>query len=793
MNVSGQQAKLSGIVTNENDQPVEAVNVTIPFTSTGTITNSQGYFELMVPANSRVEISMRYLGYQPVDTSFLLKDGEHKNINVKLEININEIQEVWISSSINRGNNLTRIEIKDFNVLPNATGNIETLLKTMPGVSSNNELSSQYSVRGGNFDENLVYVNGVQIYRPFLIRSGQQEGLSFVNPDMIRTIDFSAGGFEAKYGDKMSSVLDIKYRVPQKNSGSVSASLLGGSAHIEGVALNKKLRYLNGFRFKTTRYLLNTLDISGNYEPKFYDFQSCISYDVNSRLQFSFLGNFASNVYLLKPDLRDTDFGTFNTALNLRVYYEGQEIDKFTTFTGAFTTLFQPNTHHSFKLIFSSFSTREMESYDIGGYYSINQLDTRVGSSSFGDSLYSLGYAGTHEHARNYLEAQVFTVSFTGLHEQGNNKVEWGIRIQNERIEDEINEWDILDSAGYFIPYTGRMVSTNNRVAGSHNISNMRYEAFLQNTKKYFYLNGNWHISYGIRSSIWEFNKQLLFSPRFSIAYIPEWNKNLSFFASTGYYYQPPFYKEFRDREGNLNQYILAQKSVHYILGSDYLFSAWNRPFKLTSEIYYKQLDNLIPYKIDNIRIQYSAKNNSHGYAAGIEFKVSGEFVKNAQSWASLSFLSTKEDITGDFYQDGQEKKYPGYFPRPTNQLINFATFFQDYFPNNPEYKFHLTFFYGSRLPVSNPLAERYDQNFSMPAYLRLDVGLSKSIVKLTSANLFKSVWLNLEVLNIFGFENVASYDWIRTISSMNGISGQFAVKNVLTGRRVNAKLTLNF
>jgi len=790
----GQNATIYGVITDENNRPIEAASITIPFTATGTTTNSHGYYELSVPVNKKIDVNISFISYLPYDTSMVLKQGQRYELNRVLNTDIYELQEAYVYGSINKGTNLTRIEIRDFNVLPSASGNIEALIKTM-GASSSNELSSQYSVRGGNFDENLVYVNDVQIYRPFLVRSGQQEGLSFVNPDMVRSIEFSAGGFEARFGDKMSSVLDINYRVPRENAGSVSLSLLGGSAHIEGTAFNKKFTHLTGFRYKTTKYVLNSLDVSGNYKPSFYDIQSFLTFRAHKKLNFSFLGNYSLSSYLLQPEDRKTEFGTFNEAMNLKIFFEGQEIDKFMSFTGAFTTSYYLNAKTTLKLIASSFNTYEKETFDILGYYWINQIDNRPGSKTQGDSLRNLSAAGFLTHARNYLDAQVYSLQLKGIHEKSKNKTLWGVQVQQEVIDDEINEWEVIDSADYFIPYYGYKVSTYKRTLANNILNTYRYNLFVQNTKTIEREKAEWFLTYGLRTGYWDFNKQFLLSPRVSVAMIPGKNKNLSYFASAGYYYQPPFYKEFRGDDGKLNKYILAQKSVHFIIGSDFLFTAWARPFKLKTEIYYKHLDNLVPYKIDNVRIQYDGRNRSQGYSTGIEFKLSGEFVKGAQSWASLSFLSTKENILGDFYFKEREKIYPGYIRRPTDQLINFAMFFQDYFPKNPGYKFHLTFFYGTRLPTSNPYFEKYYDidAYSIKAYKRLDIGFSKSVQKLSGIGFFKSVWLNLELLNAFGFQNVSSYSWIKTVQSEYGSSGQLAVPNYLTGRRLNGKITVKF
>ena len=801
--VNGQQehATIYGQITTIEGQPIFLVNISIQDFSLGTSTDKNGKYELKIPADQNITIVFSCMGYKTEKITFKAKPTKKIEINKKLEISIKELPEVEIKSRFENGNNLVKINIKHFEVFPDLSRNIESLLKTFPGVSSSNELSSQYSVRGGNFDENLVYVNDIEIYRPFLIRSGQQEGLSFINSDLVSSIKFSSGGFDARYGDKMSSVLDIRYIKPTEFNVSTTLSLLGGSAHIEGISKNRKFTHISGFRYKTSEYILNTLETKGDYQPFFWDFQTYWAYKFSDNFEISFLGNYAQNKYNFIPKSRVTSFGTLNDVLNLKIYYEGQEVDKFETCLGAVSFIFQPGKKLSLKLISSAFSTIEEETFDILGQYFLNELDNAIGSENYGDSIMNLGIGSFLNHARNYLNAYVFSTTHKGSFYHKSNKLTWGIKFQHEEVFDDIIQWEMIDSAGYSIPYSDSIVNLSEFITANSQLKSNRITSYFQNTHSFKIKSTNLNLTSGIRTNYWDYNKQFLISPRVSVSVIPNWKKDITFHFASGYYYQPPFYKELRDSKGVLNENIKAQKSIHFVVSCDHVFLAWNRPFKLTTEVYYKQFDHLIPYKVDNVRIRYSAKNNAKGYAKGIDLKINGEFVKGVESWASLSIMKTEEDMEDDFYYSSDNKRIePGYYPRPTDQLLNFSLFFQDYLPNNPSYKVHLSLFYGGKLPFTSPDSERYDNPFRMPPYRRVDIGFSKVLKsEETTFNdqnpfrFFKSVWLCAEVFNLLDINNIISYIWITTVSQQPDVSLQYAVPNYLTSRRLNIRLIAKF
>jgi len=790
-----------GRITDTEDLPVFPASIAIPGTPYGTVTNEDGRFELEIPSAQALNLIISFLGYTQAEVPLNLVPGERLEINPVLEQSAQDLDEVTVREQYDRNTTITRIDIKTLDMLPTVSGNIESILSTLPGVSTRNELSSQYSVRGGNFDENLVYVNDIEIHRPFLVRSSQQEGMSFVNPDMVSSIKFSAGGFDATYGDKMSSVLDIIYRKPYEFAGSASVSLLGGSVHLEGASKNKRFTHISGFRYRTTQYLLSSLETKGEYNPNFLDFQTLLSYRIAPKWEISFLGNIANNRFHFIPETRRTDFGTYNNPLNLVIYYEGQERDQFDAFTGAMTLNFQPNEEVSLKLIASAFASLEQENYDILGEYLINELDNRLGSETYGDSILNIGVGGMHDHARNDLNAYVYSLSHLGKHTRGRNTLNWGVKWRQERIHDRISEWEMIDSVGYSVPYTGEEITLFNVVKSKNQLFSNRLSTYVQNTYVFekdsvkFFLNG------GLRGSYWDMNGEFLLSPRITFSIHPNWEKDVVFRMSGGYYYQPPFYKEMRYPDGKINKSVKAQKSIHFVMGGDLVFSAWDRPFKFTTEFYYKHLKNLIPYKLDNVRIQYAAENLANGYAVGLDMKIFGEFVPGATSWASFSLMKTEEDIIGDFYyNDKGIREEPGYYPRPTDQRFMVGVFFRDYFPRNPDWKVHLNILYGSGLPFSPPSIQRYDVVFRMPSYKRVDIGLSKVLKKeetmLKEGNpfrFFRSIWISAEVFNLLGVKNTASYTWIKTVSSQDYAPAAFAVPNYLTGRRFNVKLTTRF
>ena len=781
-------ATLSGRVTDENGNPLELVSIFLKDYPIGTSSNRKGEYLLRFPARRDIIVIFSFVGYKSVvDT---LKAGPEELItkNVSLVLSDQALNEIQVTETRKTSGNLTRIDPRMISNIPDpGTGGVEALIKTLPGVSSNNELSSQYSVRGGNFDENLVYVNDIEIYRPQLIRAGQQEGLRFINSDMISSIEFSAGGFNAKYGDKMSSVLDIKYRKPSEFHGSATASMLGGSLHIEDLAFGGKLAHITGIRYKTNRYLLGTLDEKGEYNPNFIDLQTYITWQFSNKFDVSFLGNIARNQYNFIPQSRKTTFGTWETPLNTTVYFEGNEKDNFATYVGALSANYHPNPNLNLKFIASAYSATEKETYDILGEYYLNELERNMASEQFGDSILNLGVGAFLNHARNYLDARVYSFSHRGAWNSPNHLVNWGMQIQHESITDKINEWIYRDSTGYSLPYSpyDRSVTLYYTLNSRHSLSSNRFTGFVQDTYNIPVNSGSLYLNAGIRAHFWDFNNQLLVSPRVSLSYYPEWEKNFTFRLAGGMYHQPAFYKELRDRKGNIQYNAKAQQSYQVVLGTDYLFTAWDRPFRFTSEAYYKHMRHLVPYQVDNVRIRYIANQESNGFATGVDMKVNGEFVSGVQSWASLSLMKTMEDIIGDGH---------GYIPRPTDQLFNFSLFFQDYLPGNPSYKLHLAAFYGSRLPVGPPQSERWQDVFRMPPYRRIDLGFSKVLI--SSSKPSTNPWLkhiddmsvSLEVFNLLNINNTISYFWV---SSIYGDS--FAVPNYLTERKINLKLSVKF
>ncbi|MAO71066.1 MAG: TonB-dependent receptor [Flavobacteriales bacterium] len=799
---SGLGQSLKGNITDINKDVLSGANIIIKGENTGVSADRNGNYILNLKANRSVVIEVSFIGYATKSIRIpMLKAGQSYTLNIELNPKGKLINDVLVKDKKSRKQALSRIKTQHVTLIPNSGGGIESVLKTLPGVSSANELSSQYSVRGGNFDENMVYVNGIEIYRPFLIHSGQQEGLSFVNSDMVESILFSAGGFESKYGDKMSSVLDINYKVPTENKGSIQMSLLGGSAHFEGIAINKRFSYIMGLRNKSNKYLLNAMDTEAEYQPNFTDFQTYLQYRIKDNWTISFLGNISENTYKMVPENRDTEFGNLNEALKLRIYFEGQESDKYNSYFGAFNTSISPNLKTKLHFTISGFQTIESESYDILGEYWLYQLDNNLGSDNFGEVQFDRGVGKFIDHARNNLKANVFNVSHNGhFIKEENTKLEWGLKLQKENIEDKIKEWTLIDSAGFTLPHPddniGGISDTNQEILMTDflktelKLTTYRNSGYFQFNKEI----GNFTLNAGTRASYWTFNDEFLLSPRLNVAYIPLWEKDVVFRAASGIYYQSPFYRELRDLEGTLNYEIEAQKSTHFVLGSDYLFYSWGRPFKLVSEIYYKDLHNLIPYKVENVRIKYLAENNSNGFATGIDLKINGEFVPGVESWASLSIMKTMEDIEGDFYLDDQtgDSIYPGFIPRPTDQRINFSMFFQDYLPGNPNYKMHLSMIYGTGLPFGPPKSEKFQDILKMPDYRRVDIGFSAVLKtenkksRISFLNKLNNMWISTEIFNLLDIDNTVSYLWVADVSGR-----QYAVPNYLTPRQINFKLII--
>ncbi len=779
-------ATLKGIITDQNGKPLDMVNIALKDYALGTSSKRDGTFLLRIPAQKSVVVVFSSLGYAQVTDTIFAKAEENIALKIIMPESNRELAEITISKNRKESGNITPIDSKLVDqIMGSSTGAVESLIKTLPGVSSNNELSSQYTVRGGNFDENMVYINDIEVYRPMLVRSGQQEGMSIINSDLVSTIEFSAGGFDAKYDDKMSSVLDIKYRKPSEFSGSATASLLGASAHFEDVALKGKLAHISGIRYKTSKYLLGSLDEQGEYDPEFLDFQTYITWSFNDKFDLSFLGNIAQNQYKFIPETRETTFGTWDAPLNTKIYFDGQELDDFQTYLGALSANYHPNNDLNLKFIVSAYYATERVTYDILGDYYLNMLERDMSSEEYGDSVLNLGTGSFINHARNYLNSTVYNFAHRGAYNSENHLVNWGVKFQHEAIDNKINEWIFRDSTGYSIPYSDTQVLLYYTLNSKNSINSNRITGFIQDTWSVPISKGDFYINGGVRFNYWDFNNELLISPRATLNYYPDWKNKISFRLSAGMYYQSPFFKELLFTDGTINYNTRAQRSYQVVAGSDLIFSAWDRPFRFTSEAYYKYMNRLIPYEVDNVRIQYLPEQEAIGYATGVDMKINGEFVSGVQSWASLSFMSTKEDI----FMDGH-----GYIPRPSDQWMNFSLFFQDYLPGNPTYRMQLSGFYGTGLPTGPPDGERYEDVFRMPAYRRIDLGFSKVFIspaKPVNRGFFSNLsdlWISLEVFNLLDINNTISYYWVSSI-----YGDQFAVPNYLTGRKINLKLTVKF
>jgi len=816
------RATVFGKVTDQDGEPLELVNVAMTASSQGAVTDENGRYSIQLPAGEDISLNFTFVGYQNKRIKLTLRSGEKRELDVTLNTSSTLLPEMVIEDKRTRRKTITTINPKTANKIPGMNKSVESLVKTMPGVTSSNELSNQYSVRGGNYDENLIYVNDIRIYRPFLVRSGRQEGLSFLNTDLVSSILFSAGGFDAKYGDKMSSVLDIKYKNPDEFGASASMSLLGASMHLEGSGEDGRLAYLAGVRQKSNQYILNSLQTEGQYQPSFTDAQGLLRYAPNDQWDISFLGNISRNVYRFIPENRTTDFGTFRRALRLQIFFDGQEEDRFLNYMGGLSATYKPYEGMKLKFITSAYHSDENVNYDVQGEYWIGKLGTGIGEEEFGEVVEKQGVGTYLNHARNYLDVDILSAEHQGSYITENHHMEWGIKYQHETIQDEMKEWSMLDSAGYTLPYPPNDIGSDNPphfplemqevVTADNSVSSSRFNGYLQDTWDFSLNDSEMSMTAGLRASYWDFNEEFLLSPRATFSFEPYWKNDILFRFSTGYYYQPPFYKEMRNMNGEINSGIQAQKSIHFVLGSDWNFTAWGRPFKFVSEIFYKHLDHLIPYEIDNVRIRYYADSESHGYATGVDLKVNGEFVDGVESWVSLSVMKTREDIKGDYQtveynENGQEitgntqnqevaytRKEPiGFRPRPMDQRVNFSMFFQDYLPRNPSYKMNLKLLYGTGLPVNIPGSKNYTGDLRIPSYRRVDIGFSKQIVGRTSdlpagnfLNNFESMWVSLEIFNLLDIKNTISYFWVTDINNR-----RLAVPNYLTPRRINFKLNI--
>lgn len=824
--VAQNTATLTGTIKDPESKGIDAISISIEGSTDGTITDKDGRFRLEVPAEKTITISFTHLSYKSQQKRLFLQTGEIRTLNINMEPSNFKLNEVEIREEKNRTKPMESIDPKNIKYIPTPSGSFEAVIKTLPGVYSNNELTSQYNVRGGSFDENLVYVNDIQVYRPFLTRSGNQEGLSFINPDLVENVNFSAGGFEARYGDKMSSVLAVTYRKPKEFAGTASGSLQGGSVHLEGRSKDSRLSFINGFRYRSNRYVLNSLDTDGDYQPVFADIQTYLTYDLSEKVELSFLGNYARNKYEFVPETRETSFGTIQQALKLTMFFEGQEVTDYETFFGAFSAKYKPKPNVSLQLTTTAFRSFETETFDILGQYFIDELERDISSDNFGDVAFNRGIGSFLDHARNFLEATVLNVQHRGMWLVNKGSWEWGTKMQREEILDELSEWQLIDSAGFSLPQAPQVPGqSSNRPITLQLFENFKAKNDLISYRATGYLQRNYiwknnvedifTLSAGIRANHWGLNEETVISPRANISWEPKWERDLLFRFSTGYYYQPAFYRELRNFEGEINKNIKAQRSIHFLLGTDYNFKAWDRPFKFVGEAYYKKMDNIIPYEIDNVRLRYFAENSADAFAIGADFKINGEFVKGVDSWVNFGFLSVKEDLNNDFFveyfnNDGEKiipgftlnntpvdsiRREPGNIPRPTDQRFNFSLFFQDYLPKNPSYKMSMTFHYGSGLPFGPPSRERFKDTLRIPAYLRVDIGFSKQLLDENTKlgenspfKHFKSIWIALEVFNLLQRNNTVSHLWVTDVTNR-----QFAVPNFLTSRQVNLKLQVKF
>ncbi|WPR70054.1 carboxypeptidase-like regulatory domain-containing protein [Flavobacterium sp. NG2] len=798
----GQSAVVKGIVLNKDNQPV--VNVNVSSSGSKTYSNANGFYSIKIPANEKVTLVFSHISLKRVSVVLSLREGEEYEFNVVMNEQQEQMGEIVVTNSNRRQiQGVTSIEPELIRKMAGANAGIENILKALPGVNSNNELSTQYAVRGGNYDENLVYVNEIEVYRPFLIRSGQQEGLSFTNTDLVQNVDFSAGGFQAKFGDKLSSVLDITYRKPTQFAGTFEASFLGGSMSIDALSKNKKWTAVTGVRYRNNSLLVNSQDTETNYKPSFVDVQTNVNYNASEKWNFNFLGNISQNKYNYQPLSRQTKFGTIDKPMALTVFYEGQEKDKYETYFGAFKATYKVTEMFTLKYIGSIFHTTEQEHFDILAQYRLGEVDTSIGSDTYGNVSFTRGIGSQLNHARNDLDALIVNTEIKGFHDWKKNLVEWGAKFTRESIRDRVVEWEVIDSAGFSInppkffvannqpetSYTGPLLPYRNIRAQNFNTIN-RFSGYFQWSRKDKIGDTDVWYNAGVRAHSWtvsgtnaDGNSQTTISPRAQFAIKPDWEKDMVFRISGGIYHQPPFYRELRDEDGSVQPDVKAQESVHLVLSNDYSFKMWGRPFKLISELYYKSLTDVNTYTIDNVRIRYAADNNAIAYAQGLDVRLNGEFVPGTESWLSFGYLKTEENSADK-----------GYIARPTDQRLKFAALFQDYMPNIPSVKLYLNLVYNTGLPGGSPsYADPYLFQKRLNDYRRVDVGFYKVFIdrNKTKPNSklfkdFKELALGFEIFNLFNNQNAITNTWVRDVYTKT----EYGIPNYMTTRVFNIKLT---
>lgn len=777
VSAQAQTFTLSGRVIDENNDPVEFASVSCPKQGKMTMTSLKGDYSLQLQSADSVEIRFSMVGYKTKVRTLRRPRGK-QTMQVVLHSSDNALSEVTITGKRIETGQTQELSKEHLKSMPSTTGNaVEEMIQSQAGVSTHSELSSQYNVRGGSFDENSVYINNVEIFRPFLVRSGQQEGISVTNPDMVEKIGFSTGGYEARYGDKMSSALNIEYRRPKRFEASATASMLGASAFV-GMS-NKKFSWSNGLRYKTTKYLLGSMDTKGEYQPTFIDYQTYLTYSPNKRWDIKFLGNISDNHYNFTPEDRETNFGTMENVKAFKVYFDGQEKDVFRTFFGSLGITRKFNENTSLSLIASAFNTREQEKYDIQGQYWLTQTETSE----------NLGVGTYFQHTRNYLKAHVESAKLLFKTKQKKHNIEAAFTYKWEHIEENSVEYEMRDSSKYSIPHTGKDLYMIYSMRAKNTLTANRVEAYAQDTYRFTGSEGKtlYTLNYGLRLAYWSFTKETILSPRLSLGIIPAFNENITMRFATGLYYQAPFFKEIRDTTttngityASLNRKAKSQRSIHFIAGFDYRFKMNNRPFKFTAEAYYKALGNLVPYSVNNVKVVYYGDNMCSGHAAGLDLKLFGEFVPGTDSWVSLSLMNTSMKLNGKS------------IPLPTDQRYAVNLFFTDYFPGTTRWKMSLKLALADGLPFSAPHRELESNVFRAPAYKRADVGLNYRIIdnsdRHKKRNPIRNLWVGAECLNLFGINNVNSYYWITDVTGQ-----QYAVPNYLTGRQINVKLSVDF
>lgn len=775
ISIKAQTFTLQGKVTDSNMSPVELATVSVIEQGKMTMTNLKGEFSIQLRSADSVVVRFSMVGYK-TKTRVLRRPRGKQTLLIQL-YDDNQLAGITVTEKKRQTGSTQQLETKDIKNTPSVTGNaVEELIQSQAGVSTHSELSSQYNVRGGSFDENSVYINNVEIYRPFLVRSGQQEGLSIINPDMVESIGFSTGGFEARYGDKMSSVLDIKYKKPKKFEANVAANLLGANAFV-GFS-TKKFSWSNGIRYKTNKYLLGSLDTKGEYQPNFLDYQTYLTYEPTKNWSIEVIGDISENHYNFYPEDRETKFGTMENVKSFKVFFDGQEKDVFRTYFGSLSISRKFGEKTKLSLIASAFHTNEQERYDIQGQYWLTQTETSE----------NLGVGTYMEHARNYLKATVKSIKFALEHKTKKHDIQAGLTYRIENITEDSKEYEMRDSSGYSIPHTGEDLYMIYSLKAKNTLDANRLETYIQDTWRFSSKGEHtfFTLNYGIRFSHWNFNKESIISPRISLGIVPAFNHDVTMRFATGIYYQAPFYKELRDTTtingityATLNNKIKSQRSIHFIAGFDYRFKMKDRPYKFTAEAYYKALSNLVPYTVDNVKIVYDASQQCSGHAMGLDLKLYGEFVPGTDSWVSLSLMNTRININGKS------------IPLPTDQRYSLNLFFTDYFPGTERWRMSLKLAFADGLPFGAPHRQLDEQPFRAPAYKRADIGMSYRLLnneKGDRKSIFKNIWLGIDCLNLLGINNVNSYYWITDVTNQ-----QYAVPNYLTGRQINIKASFEF